>query len=165
MANNLFPNFLVDAGQYEESERFWEDLWGRIDPRDRERFGWTFPWLGTGSPQIKDGNPIFSAVSPTLRRGVRVIQEEPIGSELDVQAWLDAFGGDADDPDRVDELVISCVLSDESSRIALELMSRWVRCLSISFESDDAEAPLPIDPETPPGPTNSVSERSMETHR
>lgn len=143
MVNNLFPDFLSDPEQYGLSERFWEKLWDRIDPFQRESFRWTQPWLGTGSPGIMDGNPIFSAYSPRLRRGIRVIQEEPIGSALDIRVWLDTFGGTITDPDRIHELVISCTLSDIASEIALSLMSSWVRGNSISFRSDDAELLLP----------------------
>ena len=138
MVNNLFPNFLVDPEQYGLSERFWVDLWTQIDPFVRERSEWTYSWLGTGSPDIKDGNPIFSACSPVLRRGIRVIQQEPIEPGLDIQVWLDTFGGDITDPERIDELVISCVLSDVASQIALSLMTSWVRGLPISFESNEA---------------------------
>lgn len=144
MANNLFPDFLVNPEQYELSERFWKDLWERIDPDHRDRFAWTSPWLGTGSPEIKDGNPIFSAHSPKLGRGIRVIQEEPTGSELDMPVWwLDTFGGDITDPNRIDELVISCVLTDVASRVALDLMSPWVRGEAISLRYDAAGRPLP----------------------
>ena len=106
------PKFLIDPEQYRLSERYWEDLWSQIDFFDRASFEWTDPWLGTGSPDIKDGNPIFSAYSPVLGRGLRVIQEEPIHTMLDMQAWLDTFGGDITEPDRIHELVISCTLSD-----------------------------------------------------
>src|SRR5947208_16414706 len=109
MVINLYPQFLVDPQQYMLSERFWEDLWSQIDPFHRKSFEWTHPWLGTGSPNIKDGNPIFSAYSPVLGRAVRVIQEEPIRPGLAIQVWLDTFGGDIIDPGHIHELVISCV--------------------------------------------------------
>lgn len=135
MSINLFPHFLEDAEQYELSERYWRDLWHRIAPAHREQFQWKSPWLGTGSPNIKDGNPIFSAYSPMLRRGIRVIQEDPIGSEPNIQAWLDTFG-DAADPDRIDELAISCTLSDASASLARRLMEPWICGQAPSFESD-----------------------------
>ena len=61
MSHILFPRFLTDPDEYRLAERYWEDLWSRIDPLDRAASNWTYPWLGTGSPTIKDGNPIFSA--------------------------------------------------------------------------------------------------------
>ena len=149
MVSILFPKFLIDPEQYRLSERYWEDLWSRIDFFDRVSFEWTYPWLGTGSPDIKDGNPIFSAYSPVLGRGLRVIQEEPIHTVLDIQAWLDTFGGDIIDPDRIHELVISCTLSDVASRVALSLMSQWVRGAPISFRYNEAGLLLPSDPGMP----------------
>lgn len=136
MITNLFPHFLEDAEQYELSERYWRDLWDRIAPAHREQFQWKSPWIGTGSPDIKDGNPIFSAHSPALKRGIRVIQEEPIGSELDIRAWLDTFGGDLAGPDQIHELVISCTLSDAAASIARRLMESWISGQALNLESD-----------------------------
>lgn len=141
MINNLFPSFLENVEEYGLSEHYWQDLWERIDPIDRERFRWTHPWLSTGSPDIKDGNPIFSAYSPSLGRGIRIIQNASVGLGLDIQAWLDTFGGDITDPGRIQELVISCSLSDVASQIALELMSPWVRGEPVSFSYDEAGLP------------------------
>jgi hypothetical protein len=156
VVKNLFPQFLEDSVQYGLAERHWEALWERIDPSSRESSGWTHPWLGTGSPDIKDGNPIFSAYSPVLGRGIRVIQNEPVGQGLDIQAWLDTFGGDLNDPDRIHELVISCALSDVASEIALSLMSPWVRGEHISFTYDEAGLLLPNGPH---GPVNGIRNR------
>lgn len=137
MVNTLFPRFLEDAGEYDRAERYWLDLWDQIDGFPRTHFGWRSPWLGTGSPSILDGNPIFSAWSPMLRRGIRVIQEEPVGPGLDIRAWLDTFGGDTPDPDRIHELVISCVLSEEPAHIARSLMEPWVRGDILNFRTDE----------------------------
>lgn len=149
MVRNLFPQFLEDPEQYRLSERYWEDLWGQIDPFHRANFEWIHPWLGTGSPDIKDGNPVFSAYSPVLGRGVRIIQQAPIESGLDIQVWLDTFGGEITNPDRIHELVISCALSDVASKVALTLMSSWVRGQSLSFRRNEAGLFLPSDSKMP----------------
>jgi hypothetical protein len=149
MVNNLYPRFLDDPEEYRLSELFWLDLWSEIDPFHRESLGWTHPWLGTGSPQIKDGNPIFSAYSPILGRAVRVIQEEPATSTLDIQVWLDTFGGDITDPDRIHELVVWCALSDVASKVARSLISPWVRGRSLSFRYDKTGLLLPDDSDKP----------------
>jgi hypothetical protein len=134
METPIYPGFLENPEEYEASELFWVALWNQVDALGRERYGWSYPWVGTGSPLIKDGNPIFSAHSPRLRRGVRVIQSEPLDQELDIQVWLSTFGGTKFDPDSIHELVIACVLSDEAARLALSLMTPWVQGSSLSFE-------------------------------
>jgi hypothetical protein len=149
VVNNLFPQFLIDPQQYGLSERFWVDLWDQIAPFERARYEWSRPWLGTGSSDIRDGNPIFSAYSPVLGRGVRVIQEEPIGCELDIRVWLDTFGGDIVETDRTHELVISCALSAVASEIARSLISSWVQGHSISFRHNESGLLLPSDSEDP----------------
>ena len=137
MVTALFPNFLRNDEEYEESVRYWVNLWNRVDEFIRTNFGWSYPWVGTGSPLIKDGNPIFSVISPGLRRGVRIIQAEPIDSDLDIQVWLDTFGGDVTDPTSIHELVIACVLSEEAARIAFDLISEWIQGLPVSIHYDE----------------------------
>ena len=137
MVVNLFENFLDDPLQYEQSEKLWQDLWSGIPQANRERFLWQTPWMGTGSLSIKDGNPIFSAYSPLLRRGIRIIQQEPVEPGLDFQVWLDTFGGVPMEPESVNELVIACVLSDVATVYALTLMTPWVVGRPITFERDE----------------------------
>jgi len=143
VVNVLFPHFLTDPDEYLLVERYWRGLWDQVDPLDRATFEWSYPWLGTGSPAIKDGNPIFSAYSPILARGVRIIQEEPIRPELEFHVWLDTFGGDITEPDRIHELVISCVLSSAVPNLVLSLLAPWIQGHSISFEYDEAGLLLP----------------------
>jgi hypothetical protein len=126
MVKHLFPNFLNDPDQYRLSSEHWENLWQETDRHNRAVFGWRFPWVGTGSPTIRDGNPIFSADSPTLRRGIRIIQHEPTEPGLEIQAWLDSYGGRSSDPESIEELVIACALSDAASCAALSLMDVWI---------------------------------------
>ena len=74
---------------------------------------------------MRDGNPIFSAVSPTLRRAVRIIQHEPSSDELELEYWLHTFQGD----EAISELVISCALSEQAEREAGELIRAWIASL------------------------------------
>jgi hypothetical protein len=63
-----------------------------------------------------------------------VIQYEPTQPGLEIQAYLDLFGGSIADPDSIAELVISCALSDLASRTALSLMNAWMSERDISTE-------------------------------
>ena len=74
-----------------------------------------------------DGNPIFTAVCEPLRRGVRIIQEEPgEAGDSDLDWWVDSFGDEAD-PGAVRELVISCCPSRENAAEIEQLLREWVR--------------------------------------
>ena len=57
--------------------------------------------------EILDGNPIFSAYSPTTRRGIRVIQHLPTTDEIGISYWLDTLGDPLTDPENIRELVIA----------------------------------------------------------
>jgi len=133
MISHIYPNFLEDVQEYKASVRHWEELWRQVGKCELEKYQWTYPWISTGSPDILDGNPIFSAFSPVLLRGIRIIQHEPTSSKLEIQAWPDYVGGDIADPASIRELAISCALSSETARIALDLMRPWVAGSSVPF--------------------------------
>lgn len=134
MTKHINIKFLSDPEQYDLSEKHWVALWNQIDPHHRESFGWRQPWFQPLPPNVSQGNPIFSAYSPILQRGIRIIQHEPTAPKLEIQAWLDTFGGDLTDPDHIHELVISCALSELASMNASSLMATWLRGDAISFE-------------------------------
>ena len=89
MIKHLFVNFMYDERDYRASEHYWEALWLRTNSDMIKDYNWVNPWISTGSPDCLDGNPIFSAFSPSLRRGVRIIQHEPTTERLEIQAWPD----------------------------------------------------------------------------
>jgi hypothetical protein len=136
MVKHLYPNFLHDETVYAQVERYWVDLWEKIDPTIRE--GWQQPWFQPLPPSISEGNPIFSAVSPRLKRGIRILQSEPAEKGLELVAYPDTFGGSIFDPNAIHELVISCALSDAVARISRSLMIPWVKGKAISFDLHEA---------------------------
>lgn len=124
MTTHLYPHFLTDASEYESAEQHWLELWNSTPAHDRERFGWEQPWFPADS--LKDANPIFTAISPTSQKGIRILQFEPTSDADEFDWWLDTFGGPAADPDAIRELVISCALSPTVSQRARVLMSAWI---------------------------------------
>ncbi len=155
MVRHLHARFLEDASEYRSVVTFWRTLWEKVSPTTRTARGWQHPWLFTGSDEdtvFMDGNPIFSAYSPTRLRGIRVIQYPPESGDLEFDCWLDTFGGKLEEPGVIRELVIACALSEEAAQQARELMEQW--CEREEIESrqvvvptcdyGNAGSPLPV---------------------
>jgi hypothetical protein len=142
MINHIDQGFLANAAIYAHSEEFWRHLWNQIDETARNNFGWVQPWFQPLSRELAEGNPIFSAVSSQLCRGIRVIQHEPTKNEVEIQAWRDSFGGGSKDSARIEELVISCALSDLSAEMARGMMLAWVQGKFVPFGHHGKEPDL-----------------------
>jgi hypothetical protein len=123
----LLKNFLADSRQYAKAEKLWAQTWSMLIKQLGQERRWKVPWFepkfGNGEP-MADGNPIFTAVDRSRRMTVRVIQI-PVETEreTDFTFWTDTFG--KGDPEELDELVIACVLSDQTLAQATDLMTRW----------------------------------------
>ena len=120
-----FPNFLTNEAEYLQAEAFWASVWADIPELDRRRGGWRCGWFERQS--LKDANPIFTAISDSQHRAIRVIQYEPTCAHAELDYWFDTFDGEADEPNSVRELVIACALSDDTAQMARTLMSSWVQ--------------------------------------
>jgi len=123
----LFRNFLKDPRQYAKAESLWVQTWLTVAKRLGQQKQWKVPWFenkfANGIP-IQDGNPIFTAVDRSRRLAVRIIQMPyAADGEPDLIHWTNKFG--KGDPEELDELVISCVLSDETLAQATDLMTKW----------------------------------------
>jgi hypothetical protein len=121
---HLFPHFLNDDSEYAQAQAYWEQIWKDTSAADRTYAAWRSGWFNLSGPN--DGNPIFTAVSELERKGIRAIQYAPSSNELELDFWLDTFGGAPTDPDAIQELVIVCSLSVESAIYARNLISAWL---------------------------------------
>ena len=70
----IHADFLKDARAYSAAQQYWEAAWAQVLSQTGSETGWETYWMKN---PLANGNPIFTARSPTLRRGVRIIQEEP----------------------------------------------------------------------------------------
>jgi len=122
MVQHIDKDFLEDEQQYRHAEQFWRDLWERLVKEAGASEQWQSPWLGV---PFRDGDPIFSAVSPSLGRGVHVIQHTPTSDGLELEWWVDRFGEEGVD-DVIDQLVVSCALSDVSAELARNIIYPWI---------------------------------------
>ena len=152
MIHHLFAEFLDDPNVYKQAVAYWCDLWTRVDLITRTNLRWIEPWLSTGAPTILDGNPIFSAYSPKLRKGIRVVQYRPESNDnVEFDSWLDAYGGDITDPQSIHELVITCALSEESAMHSRRIIESWISgpaCFQYSYihvRDSAIESPLALD--------------------
>jgi serine/threonine protein kinase len=127
MVDYLFPHFLSTPREYEQAESIWQQRWQDLLRRVGQEGQWQTPWVNTnfanGTP-CRDGNPIFSAVSPSRRLAVRIVQLEPADDAMEFHVWKDSFAEVS--PEAVEELVISCVLTQETLTKAVELMRQWI---------------------------------------
>jgi hypothetical protein len=127
MSDFLFPCFLSNAAEYGRAEAYWKDLWRRALEKCKKSGEWRSPWLTTrfaDGTVCRDGNPIFSAVNETKKLGIRIIQHAP-SNAVDLDSWTDEFG-DSSQGERIRELVISCVPTQESATHVLKLLCGWV---------------------------------------
>lgn len=125
----LLKHFLENREEYAEAEKLWTQTWLKLIKRVGQQKRWKVPWFepkfGNGTP-MANGNPIFTAVDRSRRITVRIIQVPPkTERETDLAFWTDTFG--KGDPEELEELVIACVLSDETLAQATDLMTKWAK--------------------------------------
>jgi hypothetical protein len=124
MTHWLFPDLLNDSAIFVKAQRYWATLWAEVQGTLQAEASWSTPWMLNPCP---DGNPIFTAVCRSLRRGVRIIHEgPPDAAEPDLDWWLDYFG-DKKDPDAIHELVIACCPSAENTPRIKQLLKQWIQ--------------------------------------
>ena len=120
----MFSDFLTNSDVYKQAQSYWEQVWNDLPEFDRQAHGWRTNWFASRAPF--DGNPIFTALSDTEQKGIRIIQYLPTQPTPEIDFWLDTFGGPITNPRAVRELVISCSLSLETENVARKLMGAWV---------------------------------------
>jgi hypothetical protein len=129
MPKLLYPSFLSDRREYQQAEAYWHRVWALVLGRAGQADEWQSPWLANSYADgtlCRTGNPIFTAVHPGRRLGVRVIQEpEGEPGDIDLDWWVDYVGEKAE-PDAIRELVIACVLSDQTEAVVSPLLYEWV---------------------------------------
>lgn len=119
----LYPDFLEDISSYQAAADFWQ---AKLDPLFQELGLNKQDYLNTtmvNGVALQDGNPIFQAYFPELKKAVRIIQEEPL-LPADFSSWVNVTEVDEEE---MEELVISLVLTEENVERARETISAWLR--------------------------------------
>lgn len=121
----LYPDFLEDITSYQAASDFWQ---AKLDPLFRELGLSKQDYLNTtmvNGVALQDGNPIYQAYFPELKKAVRIIQEEPL-LPADFGSWVNVTEVDEE---VVVELVISLVLTEENVERTGEEIQEWVNRL------------------------------------
>ena len=118
----LYPDFLEDITNYQAASDFWQ---AKLDPLFRELGLSKQDYLNTtmaNGVALQDGNPIYQAYFPELKKAVRIIQEEPL-LPADFSSWVNVTEVDEEE---VEELVISLVLTEENVERAIAEIHGWL---------------------------------------
>jgi hypothetical protein len=119
----IHPEFLTNRNEYAQTIAFWRELWESINPELRA--DWVTPWLASVPEALQDGNPIFSAISRSQHRALRIIQLDPADNGEPLQSWIDWFG-QMSDAEAVHEFVIACTLSQDVVPVIKGMIESWV---------------------------------------
>lgn len=125
----LYPDFLEDTLSYQAAAEFWQT---KFDPLFKELGLQKQDYLHTtmvNGVSLHDGNPIYQAYFPELKKAVRIIQEEPI-LPADYGSWVNRT--EVEDED-IEELVISLVLTGENVARAEKEIQGWF----VGLKADD----------------------------
>lgn len=122
-----FKNLLSDPQAYDAAEQYWYGMFEKLLSSHAKQSQW-HKWFDNryvdGTP-MRHGNPICSMVSYEARRGVRIIQDEPGSFSPEIAAWVDTFD-DAKNEAGIEELVITCILSEEIEKTTYKLIYAFV---------------------------------------
>ncbi len=120
----LFENFLRDKRVYVLNQSFWASQLGKAIPEDIiELKNWYHNEFANGL-KIYDGNPIYSLlIRPN--KSIRIIQEEPESVAPEITAWIQETEGN--EKNKIEELVISLELSEQTKALTLELAHQWAK--------------------------------------
>ena len=121
MGQVLYATFLENRRVYRLAKARWQHLFEQLLSAKQYTFR---PFL---NEKRMDGNPMFTAYVPAVDRALRIIQVDPSEAvaEVDIKAWLDQAVM-PEREDRVEELVIDLVLTNEAEQISQLLIEAWL---------------------------------------
>lgn len=124
MNTYIFKDFLSNKEIYKKNIALWESIInGLLNPENYDFDEYIATSDGFGN-EFYDGNPIYNFKVDKLNKGVRIIQEEPEESSIQLSAWIEetelANGG------IIDELVINIELTKETIFLTIDLINAWI---------------------------------------
>ena len=124
MVTHLYKDFLENEKVYLTNIDYWKSVIYTLLSVENLSFEEYVATTKKDGSLYMDGNPIFNFRIDKSKRAVRIIQEEIETNHVEYSAWLNSL--ELTDGDKVDELVISLELSNESVLLAVELINAWI---------------------------------------
>jgi hypothetical protein len=124
MVTHLYKNFITNEKVYIQNIEFWKSLIYTLLSVEKLNFK---EYLTTTKPDgslYMDGNPIYNFKIENSNRAVRIIQETPQCNDVEFSAWINST--ELSDNSKIDELVISIELSNETALMSIELINAWI---------------------------------------
>ncbi len=124
MKQHLFPNFLTNELEYQICKNYWEVK--VLYLFQKYKIGLSLPYLNTkyvNGKEQNNGNPIINYYIKNKNKALRIVQNEPKNTNLEISAWTSQF--QTEDLDTT-ELVIVLELTPDAERIAFDFMKKWL---------------------------------------
>ncbi len=123
MVTHLFTKFLIEPEVYKSNIDFWKTIIYTLLSVENLTFKSYLTTEKSDGTIYTDGNPICNFKLDNSNRAVRIIQEEIESNDVEFSAWINTI---EIENEKLEELVISLELSNESVLIAIELINAWI---------------------------------------
>ena len=125
MNNYLYQDFLGNKETYKKNVSFWMNIIKNILSPEKHEYTEYISTTDNLGNEFFDGNPISNLLVERLNKAVRIIQEEPgTNKKMLFSAWLNEI--ELQEGQRIDELVISLELTQETALLAVDLINAWI---------------------------------------
>lgn len=124
MATHLYTQFLNNKEEYFRNVDFWKSMIYTLLSVEKISFSEYLTSTKTDGSLYLDGNPIFNFRVNNSNRAVRIIQEPIESKGIEFSAWLNTI--EYTEESKLEELVISMELSNETALMAMELINAWI---------------------------------------
>jgi len=122
---HLYKNFLENTEIYKKNVKYWDNIIRNLLITEKFDFSEYVSTNDGFGNDLCDGNPIFNFKIERLNKGVRIIQEEPeTNNKILFSAWINEL--EIETNEKIDELVISLELTQETTFLAIDLINAWI---------------------------------------
>jgi len=105
MNTYIFKDFLDNKEVYKKNVALWENIVNELLKPEKHDFDAYVATSDGFGNEFYDGNPIYNFKVDKLNKGVRIIQEEPEASSIQLSAWIEK--AELANGETIDELVIN----------------------------------------------------------